>query len=115
MKVDGLILIYNARRGVFHFLIDYFHKVLPPSTYECSLCRITYNNYGLLKACKQFIQSLNISVTFKYSDHLSEIGMDKQTQLPVVINTDLSLAVSQRVIKQCKTNSALIKLIRKIL
>tara|TARA_Y100000996_G_C22546747_1_gene652143 strand:+ start:192 stop:539 length:348 start_codon:yes stop_codon:yes gene_type:complete len=113
MKVDGLIFIYNAQSGVFHSLIDYFHKVLSPSTYECSLCSLTYNNYGRLRVWKQFIQSLNIPVTFKYSDHLSEIGIDKQTKLPVVINTDLSLVASAEEINQCKTISALIKMIRK--
>ena len=113
MKVDGLIFIYNAQSGVLHSLIDYFHKVLSPSTYECSLCSLTYNNYGQLRVWKQFIQSLNIPVTFKYSDHLSEIGIDKQTKLPVVINTDLSLVASAEEINQCKTISALIELIRK--
>ena len=94
MKVDGLIFIYNAQSGVFHSLIDYFHKVLSPSTYECSLYSLTFNNYGQLRVWKQFIQSLNILVTFKYSDHLSEIGIDKQTKLPVVINRDLSFVAS---------------------
>ena len=99
MKVDGLIFIYNARIGAFHFLIDYFHKVLSPSTYKCSLCRITYNNYWREKVWKQFIQSLNIPVTFKYSYHLSEIGMYKQTKLPVVIITDIFLVASPEEIK----------------
>ena len=94
MKVDGLIFIYNAQSGVLHSLIDYFHKVLSPSTYECSLYSLTFNNYGQLRVWKQFIQSLNILVTFKYSDHLSEIGIDKQTKLPVVINRDLSFVAS---------------------
>ena len=113
MKVDGLIFIYNAQSGVFHSLVDYFHKVLSPSTYECSLCSLTYNNYGQLRVWKQFIQSLNIPVTFKYSDHLSEIGIDKQTKLPVVINSDLYLVASAEEINQCNNISALIELIRK--
>ena len=112
MRMDGLIFVYNARSGVFNTLIDYFHKMISPSTYECSLCSLTYNNYGRVRVWKQFIQSLNIPVAFKYSDHLSEIGMDKQTKLPVVINTDLSLVASAEEINQCKTISALIELIR---
>lgn len=113
MKVGGLIFIYNAQSGVFHSLIDNYHRVLSPFTYERSLCSLTYNNYGRLRVWKQFIQSLNIPVIFKYTDHLSEIVMDKQTKLPFVINTDLFLVASAEEINQCKTISALIKLIRK--
>ena len=113
MKVDGLIFIYNAQSGVLHSLIDYFHKVLSPSTYECSLYSLTFNNYGQLRVWKQFIQSLNIPVYFKYSDHLSDIGMDRQTKLPIVVRTDHSLVASAEEITQCETISTLIELIRK--
>ena len=96
MRVDGLIFVYNAQSGVFNTLIDYFHKMISLSTYECSLCSLcslTYNNYGQLKAWKQFIQSLNIPIYFKYSDHLSELGLDKKTKLPVVVNKDLNITI----------------------
>ena len=111
--MDGLVFVYNARSGVFNALIDYFHKVISPSTYECSLCSLTYNNYGQVKAWKQFIQSLNIPIYFKYSDHLSEIGLDKETKLPIVVNTDLNVVVSSEEINQCQTIDALIEVIRK--
>ena len=111
--MDGLIFVYNARSGVFNTLVDYFHKMISPSTYECSLCSLTYNNYGQVKAWKQFIQSLNIPIYFKYSDHLSEIGLDKETKLPIVVNTDLNVVVSSEEINQCQTIDALIAVIRK--
>ena len=111
--MDGLIFVYNARSGVSNALIDYLHKVIFPSTYECSLCSLTYNNYGQVKVWKQFTQSLNIPIYFKYSDHLSEIGLDKKTKLPIVVNTDLYVVASAEEINQCKTIGALIELIRK--
>ena len=111
--MDGLIFVYNARSGVFNTLIDYFDKMVSPSTYECSLCSLTYNNYGQVKAWKKFIQSLNIPIYFKYSDHLSEIGLDKETKLPIVVNTDLNVVASAEEINQCETIGALIELIRK--
>ncbi len=92
--MDGLVFVYNARCGVFNSLIDYLHKMIFPSTYECSLCSLIYNNYGQVKAWKQFIQSLNIPIYFKYSDHLSEIGLNKKTELPIIVNTDLNLVAS---------------------
>ena len=111
--MDGLIFLYNARSGVFNALIDYFPKMISPFTNECSLCSLTYNNYGQVKAWKQFIQSLNIPIYFKYSDHLSEIGLDKETKLPIVVNTDLNVVVSSEEINQCQTIDALIEVIRK--
>ena len=111
--MDGLIFVYNARSGVFNSLFDYFYKMISPSTYECSLCRLTYNNYGQVKALKQFIQSLNIPIYFKYSDHLSEIGLDKETKLPIVVNRDLNVVASAEEINQCQTIDALIEVIRK--
>ena len=113
MRIDGLVFVYNARSGVFNSLIDYFHKMISPSTYGCSLCSLTYNNYGQVKAWKQFIQSLNIPIYFKYSDHLSEIGLDKKTKLPIVVNTDLNVVASAEEINQCQTIDALIEVIRK--
>ena len=113
MRVDGLIFVYNAQSGVFNSLIDYFHKMISPSTYECSLCSLTYNNYGQVKAWKQFIRSLNIPIYFKYSDHLSEIGLDKKTKLPIVVNIDLNVVASEEEINACKTIDDLIEVIRK--
>ena len=113
MRMNGLIFVYNARSGVFNSIFDYFHKVISPATYECSLCSLTYNNYGQLKAWKQFIKSLNIPTYFKYSDHLSEIGLDKQTNLPIIVSTDLYVVASAEEINQCQTIDALIEVIRK--
>ena len=111
--MDGLIFVYNARSGVFNSLIDYFHKMISPATYECSLCSLTYNNYGQVKVWKQFIKSLKTPIYFKYSNHLPELGLDKQTKLPIVVNTDLNVVVSSEEINQCQTIDALIEVIRK--
>jgi hypothetical protein len=56
---------------------------------------------------------LNIPIYFKYSDHLSEIGLDKKTKLPIVVNTDLNVVASAEEINQCQTIDALIEVIRK--
>ena len=111
--MDGLIFVYNDRSGVFNSLFDYFYKMISPSTYECSLCRLTYNNYGQVKVWKQFIQSLNIPIYFKYSDHLYEIGLDKKTKLPIVVNTDLNVVANAEEINACKAIDTQIEMIRK--
>jgi len=44
-----LILVNNAKNGVFNKAIDFAHKIVSPQTYECSLCSITYGNFTVYK------------------------------------------------------------------
>lgn len=113
MKINGLIFVYNAQSGVFNLFVDYLHKALFPSTYNCNLCTLTYNNYGEIKIWKQFIQSIKIPVHFKYADHLPKLGLTSETRLPAVFDTNLSLLVSAEEINNCRTTDILIELIRK--
>jgi len=113
MKINGLIFVYNAKIGAINSLLDYLHKAISPSTYNCSLCTLTYNNYGEIKIWKQFIQSLKIPVYFKYADHLPKLGLSFETKLPAVFNTDLSIVLSSQEINGCKSTDSLIELIKK--
>ena len=49
-------------------LTDYVHKALQPSSYACSLCKLTHTNIGMKKEWQQFIKSLNGINTFLYKD-----------------------------------------------
>jgi len=113
MKINGLIFVYNAQSGVINSFVDYIHKAVSPSTYNCNLCTLTYNNHGEIKIWKQFIQSLTIPVYFKYADHLPKLGISFETKLPAVFNTDLSIVLSSQEINGCKTTHGLIELIKK--
>ena len=37
------IFIYNAKGGRWNSTLDLVHKYVSPSTYKCSLCKITFN------------------------------------------------------------------------
>ena len=96
---------------MFNLFVDYLHKALSPSTYNCNLCTLTYNNYGEIKIWKQFIQSIEIPVHFKYADHLPKLGLSLETRLPAVFDTNLSLLVSAGEINNCRNTDILIELI----
>ena len=85
MRMDGLIFVYNARSGVFNTLIDYFHKMISPSTYECSLCQITYD-LKMKKAWKDFVEKTPHKFYFLHSEELSDHGLEKyENQLPICL------------------------------
>ena len=40
-----LIFIYNAKSGIVNEFLDFAHKIASPSTYNCNLCAISYDNF----------------------------------------------------------------------
>ena len=109
---QGLIFLYNSKSGFNSALTDYLHKILSPSTYKCKLCSLTYNNFGKIHKWKRFIKSINLPVIFKYADHVTDLGMDIQTELPAIFNINGSLFVSANEINSCITLDDLIDLIQ---
>lgn len=68
MHPDELIFVYNADSGLVNGLLDLLHKNLRPETYACNLCAVTYNNSGMKKEWKTFVQSIPLPVTFLHKD-----------------------------------------------
>ena len=80
-----LIFIYNAKSGIFNTLIDWGHKIISPSTYECHLCSITYNNRGKKKRWSNYLKSLKIKSSFYYIDHIADLDfVSKNIKLPCI-------------------------------
>ena len=110
-KQKDLILIYNAKSGIFHGIIDYLHKIFSPETYECDLCVLTYNNFGKISKWKKFLDSSNYNIVFAYKDHLDEIGIDGTIELPTILLSDRSILISASDIHLCKSLDELIDLL----
>ena len=68
MSSRKIIFVYNAKRNLFNMLTDYVHKVVHPSTYQCSLCNLTHTNMGMKNGWKTFIGTLEDEKTFLYKD-----------------------------------------------
>lgn len=81
---DKLIFVYNADSGVFNGIKDLIHKNVSPETYPCSLCAITYDNIGMKREWKQFVNGLGRTVEFLHRDELAEKYAIKDVPLPAV-------------------------------
>ncbi|GGF07214.1 hypothetical protein [Hymenobacter cavernae] len=62
--MSQLLFVYNAEAGAVNGLLDTLHKTLSPSTYACSLCRITYGAMSMRSEWKQFLQNLGLPTRF---------------------------------------------------
>jgi len=84
-----LIFIYNAKSGIVNEFLDFAHKIVSPSTYNCNLCAISYGNFTMKKKWSDYISSLPVRSTFTYKDKVSEYGYDN-IKLPSIIFQDKS-------------------------
>ena len=69
---DKLIFVYNADGGIFNMLKDLVHKNISPETYQCSLCAVTWDNLGMKREWKQFVNGLGREVKFLHRDELEK-------------------------------------------
>lgn len=79
-----LIFIYNAKSGIANALFDFSHKIVSPSTYACSLCSLTYGDFGIKKQWQYFLNELDGKVTFLYKNQLQSINY-KPTKIPCIL------------------------------
>ena len=79
-----LIFIYNAKSGLVNQFLDFSHKIVSPSTYNCNLCAISYGNFLMKKKWFNYISSLPVKSTFTYKDKVSKYGYDN-IELPSII------------------------------
>ena len=84
-----LIFIHNAKSGIVNEFLDFAHKIISPSTYNCNLCAISYGNFTMKKKWSDYISSLPVRSTFTYKDKVSEYGYDN-IKLPSIIFKDKS-------------------------
>ena len=66
-----IIFVYNADSGLLAQLKDYVHKIVSPDTYPCSLCQITFDNLGMKRAWRRFVQALPHLAVFLHRDELA--------------------------------------------
>lgn len=51
-----LIMVYNADGDKVSVLLNMAHKIVSPSTYECSLCSITHGAFTMRARWKDFLK-----------------------------------------------------------
>jgi len=80
-----LIFVYNANSDLFSSVTDYARKLLKPDTYQCNLCKITYDNLGMKKRWKRFIKDLEAEgheIEFLHKDELEANYGSQDVPLP---------------------------------
>ena len=70
--MDKLIFVYNADSGFLNAMKDWAHKIISPETYPCSLCALTYDNLGMRRPWREFVDGLEYEVEFLHRDELRE-------------------------------------------
>ena len=114
-KSKKLIFIYNSKSGLINSGIDYIHKIISPKTYNCNLCALTYDNFGMLKEWKKFINSLSIPIKFIYKNNETYSDLIKSNnKLPAVwleLDGNPSILITADQINQEKTFEGLVKLV----
>ena len=109
---QNLVVVYNAKSGGLNAVLDYVHKMVSPETYDCNLCKLTYDNFGQIREWNDFLRFLNISVDYYYKDHLTQIGMDPEMDLPAIFLNNNNLLLGAREINSFKTLEELIEGVR---
>lgn len=99
-----LILVYNADAGLFNALTDTAHKLLSPQTYDCRLCALTYGAFSMRTAWKEFLDDLDLPLTFYHRDELEQATGRGDIELPAVLieeDSDVSVLVPAAAINAC--------------
>ncbi len=63
-----LIFIYNANSGYLNALFDAGHKIFSPSTYPCSLCKLTHDTFTENEIWQTFRKESNLVMEFYHKD-----------------------------------------------
>ncbi len=116
MTQPTLLFVYNADSGKINALKDYVHKIVKPSTYPCSLCAVTYGNFGMKQEWKDFVQSLGISVEFLHRDEFNAQYQVPDATYPAAYlktNDKLTLLITREEMNATQTLDEMIKLVRK--
>ncbi len=86
MSEDKLLIVYNADEGWSASLMDAVHKVIKPSTYQCSLCMIDHGALTIRKPWKKYLEDRPEEKLFFHRQDF-ERAYPKQagTPLPVIM------------------------------
>ena len=84
-SIPRLILVYNAKGGIYHMLADAVHKVVAPQTYPCSLCAISYGPVAMRRRWRQTLAALPVAVQFFHSDDFPRAHPGLTVALPAIL------------------------------
>lgn len=69
---QSLIFVYNAKSDPKNQCLDFAHKILKPSTYDCNLCALTHGKLTEKKSWRKFKENTSIEMKFLHKDEFEK-------------------------------------------
>ena len=79
-----LVFVYNADEGTMNAIMDSAHKLFSPSTYQCSLCAITYGMTSMRNEWKEYLDALPVETQFYHREDFHEKWPENSEALPAI-------------------------------
>jgi hypothetical protein len=76
--VSKLIFVYNANSGKLNSLLDSAHKIVSPTTYECTLCHLTFGVFKENELWARFRESATNTNSSLQLEFLHKDEFEKQ-------------------------------------
>jgi len=114
-----LIFVYNANSGKRNAYVDSLHKIVSPSTYTCSLCKLTYGVFSEKKNWKTFREQEGVEIDFYHKDEFVKEFKSKwlpKYTFPIILSEkdgELDVFLSSEKLNEIETVGSLIKAIKK--
>ncbi len=107
-----LLFVYNANSGKISALFDAGHKLLSPSTYQCSLCALTHDTFSENKTWKAFRTKSNLHMKFFHKDEFERHFPNTPIVYPAVLKLDkdaLSMVLNDEALSKIPNVEGLIQ------
>lgn len=108
-----LLFVYNSDSGALSGLFDIGHKILSPSTYQCSLCSLTHGPFTEMDAWREFRKTIGTPMEFFHRDEF-EYKYGLKFDYPVILkkNSTIELLMPKEEIDALTDLDALIAAVR---
>lgn len=107
-----LLFIYNANSGIINAIFDAGHKLFSPSTYQCSLCMLTYDVFTENTIWKTFRIESNLTMEFYHKDEFETKFPNVNMIYPVILKLEghqLTTVVNNEVLNDISNVEELIE------
>lgn len=109
--MSKLVFVYNADSSLFAQVTDFAHKLLRPKTYSCSLCKLSYGNFTMKNAWREFLSQLKYEIVFLHKNDFKQRypGLESWV-LPVIFieGSEIELLMSSQEINSMQSLDELI-------
>lgn len=80
-----LVQVYNADGDKVSILLSALHKVVSPSTYECSLCSLTHGALTMKSRWRDFLKTIDAEPVEYHRDEFTRAFPGYTVQFPALL------------------------------